>query len=235
MNSLHAAFPPRGEEAKQLYIDDTTFLRRRAFPNGVQTTADVAAIITLNKSISPDSGDWEQFFVDSLTDFIVFHSYPQGSMDTFNADWFIATFAPEGIVHSKLELSLLQNIIRNAKYTPVTLRVLALNQLRLAIIARKGAYADGRQDEAVITAKDMDYISSLVDLPIETDETPLQAAELAVFRHIDHAVRENGNHPQWIELMESVKTLSSRKSYRLQSNGWLKVNTEMVFGDVAEA
>lgn len=235
MNNIRAAFPPRGEEARQLYIDDTTFLRRRAFPNGIQTTADVAAIITLNQSISPDSGDWERFFVESLTDFIVFHSYPQGSIDTFNADWFIATFAPEGIIHSKLELSLLQNVIRKAMHTPVTLRVLALNQLRLAIIARKGAYADERQNETVITAQDMDYIASLVHLPIQTNETPLQAAELAVFRHIDHAVKENGNHPDWIELMEAVKVLSSRKGYRIQSNGWLQLNSDMLFGDAAEA
>lgn len=234
MNTMHAVFPLPGGEASPLYIDDTTFLRRRAFPKGIQTTADVAAIITLNRSISPDSGDWAQFFVDSLTDFIVFHSYPQGSIDTFNADWFIATFAPEGIIHNKLKLSLLQNIIRKARYTPVTLRVLALNQLRLAIIARKGAYATGRLEEAVITAEDMDYIASFIDLPLETSGTTLQAAELAVLRHIDNAVKENGNHPGWSELMEAVKILSARKNNRIHSNGWLKLNDEMLFDGMAD-
>jgi hypothetical protein len=233
MNNTGAAFPLPDTGTRQIYIDDTTFLRRRAFPQGIQTTADVAAIITLNRSLSPDSGDWAQFFVDSLTDFIVFHSYPQGSMDMFNADWFIATFAPEGIIHNKLKLSLLQNIIRKARYTPVALRVLALNQLRLAIISRKGAYAVGRTEEAIITADDMDYIASLIDLPLETTGSPLQAPELAVLRHIDNAVNANGNHPGWNELMDAVKTLSARKGHRIQSNGWLKLNDDLLFDGMA--
>jgi hypothetical protein len=235
MNNMGAAFPLPGEETGQRYIDDTTFLRKRAFPDGIKTTADVTALIALNRTISPDSDGWARFFVDSLTDFIVFHSYPQGSMDTYNADWFVATFAPEGIIHNKLKLALLQNIIRKARYTPVSLRVLALNQLRLAIIARKGAYADFRSDDAVITAQDMDYIASLIDLPLQTTGTSLQAAELAVLRHIDNAVKEDGNHPDWVELMETVKTLSARKSSRMQSNGWLQLNSDMLFGDAAKA
>lgn len=235
MNNMGAAFPLLGEETRQLYIDDTTFLRRRAFPEGIKTTADVTALIALNRTISPDSDGWARFFVDSLTDFIVFHSYPQGSMDTYNADWFVATFAPEGIIHNKLKLALLQNIIRKARYTPVSLRVLALNQLRLAIIAHKGAYAAGRQEEAVITAQDMDYISSIVELPLSDKETALQAAELAVLRHINDAVKEDGSHPDWLTLMETVRTLSARKSSRMQSNGWLQLNSDMLFGDAAEA
>jgi hypothetical protein len=81
----------------------------------------------------------------------------------------------------------------------------------------------------------MDYIASLIDLPLQSTETSLQAAELAVLRHIDNAVKEDGNHPDWVELMETVKTLSARKSSRMQSNGWLQLNSDMLFGDAAKA
>ena len=65
-------------------------------------------------------------------------------MDERNADWLIAMISTRGVVNSECELDLLFHIIDIATQIPDSLSIFALEQIRLAIRDKVGAWAELR-------------------------------------------------------------------------------------------
>lgn len=117
----------------RLTAQDIDVLRDHVFTGGMTTSQDAVILLAINRSSTEKCPEWQSYFIETMTDFIVRHCYPQGAMDEWNADWLIAMISTRGVVNSRIELDLLFHIIDTAARIPDSLSIFALEQIRLTL------------------------------------------------------------------------------------------------------
>ncbi|WP_075288763.1 hypothetical protein [Pararhizobium arenae] len=128
----------------RLTAEDIQILREHVFVKGMTTSQDAVILLAINTSCSEKCPEWRGYFMETMTNFIVRHCYPQGAMDDWNADWLIAMISTRGVVNSDLELDLLFHVIDVSSSITDSLSIFALEQIRLGLAEEKGAWASLR-------------------------------------------------------------------------------------------
>jgi hypothetical protein len=145
MSELRLSYPACVIAGKtRLTAEDIGILREHVFVGGATSSQDAMILLAINGSCSEKCPEWHHYFIETMTDFIVRYSYPQGAMDEWNADWLIAMISTRGVVNSRIELDLLFHIIDISTHIPDNLSIFALEQIRLAITDEIGVWASLR-------------------------------------------------------------------------------------------
>ena len=142
MGELRLSYPACVIAGKtRLTVDDIAILREHVFVPGITASQDAVILLAINGSCSEKCPEWHHYFINTMTEFIVRTSYPQGAMDEWNADWLIAMISTRGVVNSRIELDLLFHIIDISTHIPDSLSIFALEQIRVAMTGDAGAWA----------------------------------------------------------------------------------------------
>jgi hypothetical protein len=149
MSELRLSYPACAIAGKmRLTAKDVGLLREHVFAGGLTSSQDAMILLAINSSCSEKCPDWHHYFIETMTDFIVHRTEPQGSVDEWNTDWLIAMIATRGVINSRLELDMRFHVIDMSSRIPDKLSIFALEQIRLAITDEIGAWAamrGGRQ------------------------------------------------------------------------------------------
>ena len=233
MREFRLAFPACVIAGKQrLTAEDVGLLRRHAFPEGIRTAGDIVAMMALDGSCPEKCPEWNAFFVEQLTDFIVHDTYPQGSLDAVNVAWIVRMFTTDGAVNSPLELELVLHVMEVSSPVPEELRVLALDQLRLAITDDVGGYRPSRAvDRKGITRQDVDYVVRILKNSSHRGAIDVTPAEHAVLQRIDAATPPGADHPRWAEIMAALRIRDPAPA----RGRWLRIPDEPSSGSAAVA
>ncbi|MEK1932370.1 MAG: hypothetical protein AAAC47_21855 [Pararhizobium sp.] len=124
--------------------EDIGILREHVFAGGLTSSQDAMILLAINSSCSNKCTEWHHYFIETMTDFIVHCSDPQGTMDEWKADWLVAMISTRGVINSSIELDLLFHVIDISSRIPDNLSIFALEQIRLAITDEMGAWAGMR-------------------------------------------------------------------------------------------
>ncbi len=145
MSELRLSYPACAIAGKmRLTAEDVDILREHVFAGGLTSSQDAMILLAINSSCSEKCPEWHHYFIETMTDFIVHHTKPQGSVDEWNADWLIAMISTRGMINSRIELDLLFHVIDMSSRIPDRLSIFALEQIRLAITDEIGAWAGMR-------------------------------------------------------------------------------------------
>jgi hypothetical protein len=184
----------------RLTAEDALLLRRHMFPRGVVSIDEASQLVRVHTSAGETSREWDLWFVETLAIFMVMRIDPRGALDVANADFMIGALSQAGVVRSAAELELLLHCMEMAVDVPDVLTVLALDQLRLAILTGNGAYAQQRLAKRPgISQGDIDFIYRIL-----RGSVVLYPSEITVIEAIDAIVRGDANHPAWASLVKSI-------------------------------
>jgi hypothetical protein len=206
MSELRLSYPASVIAGKSRLVPaDILFLRKHAFPDGLISPDDAAQLLAIHQSCAEKCAEWDNWFIEMMTSFIVFHSWPQYSLDDINAAWLIAMFSREGVIETGAELELILHVMEVSRAVPPCLSALALDQLQLALSSGEGAYAGQRQvRRAGIAREDIDYLYRILRGSTFEGKMVLSATEATVLDRIDKLVRGRTNHPAWYDLVQSI-------------------------------
>ena len=123
---------------------DVRLLRQIFYEDGIVSPAEADLVFKLNNACPVQHADWADFFIEAITDYVVFQERPQGYLTSANAHWLIDQIAHDGKVDSKTELELLVTVLDKARWSPVSLVKFALEQVKHAVISG-GRSASKRQ------------------------------------------------------------------------------------------
>jgi hypothetical protein len=189
----------------RLTADDIILLRKHMFPSGLTSDDDVRQLLALHRSPIEKCAQWDNWFVEMITAFIVVHCYPQYSLDELNAEWLIALVSRDGVVETAAELELVLHAMEMSAFVPEVLSAFALDQLRIALERKMGAYAEQRNAKRLgIGAGDIEFIHRILRGALVAGKMILGRREIAVLDCIDTAVRGRVNHPAWSALIGSI-------------------------------
>ena len=226
MSEFRLSFPAWLLAGKsRLSAEDVLTLRRVSFPDGIRASDDAALLLAIHHSCPEKCDEWDGFFIEALTNFIVHHTYPQGSLDDINVAWLIRMLSSDNVVHSPTEFEVLMHVIDVSAHIPPLLSAFALDQLRHALNDGVGAYRQVRSvDRKGVTRHDLDFIHHVLRTSVHAGGMTLSPIEIEALDRIDKATVSQANHPGWAELRNAASPRSDGNAPRTR---WLRVPDDM--------
>lgn len=214
MSELRLPFPANVIAGKgKINARDVALLKAEAFPQGITTVDGAVVLFALNGACLDTCPEWAQFFVESLTDFIVDRCHPAGTLDETKALWLERMLAADGIIASTLEFELLHAVLGRAQHVPDSLKVFALSQIRHAIHSDSGAYSrlrDGSRKGVCET--DLAYARLVIESG--NSEGYASAAEYRVLLSIDAIAQPGLNVNGWVRFLFMVRPQPAQRVAR---------------------
>jgi hypothetical protein len=206
---------PGSEEVKAILArggitaDDVLKLRHRVFWKGVVTPGDAEMVFVLNDRLERNAHpSWAPFFVEALTDYLVFQVEPHGYISEGNADWLIERIGRSGHVDTACELELLVKVLERAKLSPVTLVTFALEQVKLGVIGSQGYLGKHHHGEpGVVDRVETELVRRILFAFGGDGNISVTRQEAGVLFDINDSTSEEKNDPAWSDLF--VKAIAN--------------------------
>lgn len=173
---------------------------RRAFALETQFAAsDIDALFRAHNLARVRDQSWADFFIETLTDYVVRELEPTGYVTAAHAGWLIARVSNAGRVRSKTEHDLLLNVIDKARWVPESLMTFTLSQIRDAVITGEGPLRAGSGlGPGTITLIEVEQIRALLFAYGNEGPQSITQAEIELLLEIEKAIadRESRSEPE---------------------------------------
>lgn len=111
--------------------DDVCSLRGDIFPQGITTEDQAYTIISLEKFALNSCEAWGEYYLTSMSDFMLCHRVPVGSIDSQNSRWIANNMMRHGYVRTKNEFLLLKLLLERAVSASTCFCNLVLSQMQV--------------------------------------------------------------------------------------------------------
>lgn len=181
--------------------DDVLALRRWVWPDGVVSESEAEALFALNREVADAAPEWDDFFVEAISEHVLNASEPHLYIDEPTAAWLIAQFAQDGAPVKPVELELVVKILEKALNAPAALKTWALSQIETAVLTgegptrRDGPLRPGRVDEAEVK-----LLRRLVFAEGGDGALTVGDEEAEMLWRIKDATLHADNPPEWMQL-----------------------------------
>ena len=180
---------------------DVLKFRRVFYEDGIVAHDEAELLFRLNDRCTGNDTSWADFFVEALTDFVVFQTQPQGYVTGDNAAWLIDRISSDGKVDSKTELELAVNILDKARWAPISLAKFVLEQVKHAVISGSGPLRNGKNlDPGCITDGEVDMLRRMLYAFGGDGHVAITRDEADILFDIDDAVENSAPNPAWTDL-----------------------------------
>jgi hypothetical protein len=203
MSSQFAAFIERG----QIEAGDVMDMRQSVFANGVLCKDEAVSLLAVHANCTHKCPEWDVFFVEALSDFLVENVEPAGYVNEKQAKWLISAISRGKHVASRTELELLITVLEKSKRSPEWLSAFALLQVASAILEHKGPLADQNRSLGVITTRDVDMLHRILYSFGGEGSVGITKSEAEVLFQLNDKSIEAENDPAWSDLF--VKAIAN--------------------------
>lgn len=187
---------------------DVLRLRRVFYEDGIVSAPEAEALFALNDRCGLKADGWADFFVEAITDYLIFQERPQGYVTADNARWLIERVQHDGIVQSKTELDLVVTILDKARWSPVSLVQFALEQVKHAVLSGEGPLRNGHAlKPGMISDGEIDLIRRMLYGFGGDGHVAVTRAEADILFDIDEAQEGSPPNAAWTDLF--VKAIAN--------------------------
>ena len=174
-------------------------LRRRIWPDGVVDLAEVEEVLSINDLIEAPSRAWIDFFVESVTEFLLAGSQPHGYLSQIQTDWLIVRLDRDGRLDSPAKLELLVHLLEKCDGTPDSLKSYILVQIERAVVFGHGPTRSGDEADSAgrITAAECALLRRVIFAPSGFGPARVSAEEAEMLFRIKDATLDGDNAPEW--------------------------------------
>jgi hypothetical protein len=118
-------------------------LRRDGWGDGHISPEEADAIFAINDALIERSGEWCDFFVEAIGEYVLNVWEPKGYVTDEQAAWLIRKAGSDGKLDSMVELEVLLRLLERAANVPDPLKAFALEQIERAVTTGSGPTRDG--------------------------------------------------------------------------------------------
>lgn len=187
---------------------DVRLLRQIFYEDGIVLADEADLLFKLNDACRVQDPSWADFFIEAITDYLVFQERPQGYLTSANAHWLIDRISHDGRVDSKICFELLVNVLDKARWAPVSLAKFALEQVKQAVISGQGPLRQGKAVPAgTITEGEVDLLRRILYAFGGDGQVAVTRDEADILFDIDEAVADAAPNPAWTDLF--VKAIAN--------------------------
>ncbi|MDB5691399.1 MAG: hypothetical protein JWO81_462 [Alphaproteobacteria bacterium] len=143
--------------------EDVLALRRWVWPDGVVSESEAEALFALNRQARDAAPEWDEFFVEAISEHVLDAAEPHSYVDDPTAAWLIGEIERGGAAAGPVELELVVKILEKALNAPASLKAWALREVETAVLTGEGATRrDGPLRPGVIDEAEVKLLRRLV-------------------------------------------------------------------------
>lgn len=142
--------------------DDVLQLRKSMFRDGLIDRQEAEQVFAIDAACTEKDPEWSAFFVDALTDHVVWKVEPKKYVSDENAEFLIGHILRDGKVDGETELELLINVVHWAISSPPPLALLAMAAIRDSILEPETAAYGSNRPPAVISPVDVALLRKVI-------------------------------------------------------------------------
>jgi len=177
-------------------LDDNELrrLRRQIFQDNHITIHEADMIFEIDTKATKLPKEWNHFFVNIITDFLIRQTLPIGYVDSIHSNWLIQRIENDGHINEATEMELMLNILRLAQDVPRDLELYALNKVRDKIIKRAAS------GNIAITTEDTDLMKRVLYASSGSGGFSICKEEAQFLFDLEEVCQNADNTPEWQKL-----------------------------------
>lgn len=176
-------------------------LRRLGWGDGQISPVEAEAIFGINRALVRPSGEWVDFFVEALAEFVLNGSEPRGMCSEEEAQWLMQAIDQDGRLETMAELELLVRLIERARNVPDSLKHYALRQLEAAVLTGTGpTRCGGELSDTHITGAECRLMRRLVFASGGHGPAAVSRFDAEMLFRIKDTTLGADNSPEWARL-----------------------------------
>jgi hypothetical protein len=189
-------------------FDDVLLLKGAFYEDGVSSSDEANLLFSMHQACTLRHADWPDFFIEAITDFLVFQEPPRGYLTAVNASWLIGRLSRNGRIATKTEIDLLLSVLDKARWAPVGLSKFALEQVRHAVVTGAGPLRHGKSLAAGrISESEVDLLRRILYAFGGNGHVAVTRSEANVLFDIDEAVAGSPPNAIWTDFF--VKAIAN--------------------------
>ncbi|WP_324261744.1 hypothetical protein U4960_00950 [Altererythrobacter sp. H2] len=176
-------------------------LRRLGWGDGQVSPGEAEAIFAINRAITRPSGEWVDFFVEAIGEFVLNGSEPRGMCSEDEAQWLMQAIDQDGRLETMAELELLVRVIERAQNVPESLKHYALAQIEAAVLTGTGpTRCGGELSDTHVSGAECRLMRRLVFASGGHGPAAVSRFEAEMLFRIKDATLAADNSPEWPRL-----------------------------------
>jgi hypothetical protein len=180
---------------------DVLYFRGEVFRDGIVSEPEAKAIIALNGANGEKCAEWNSYYVETLTLYVVDQMEPRGYVSHANAQWLVDAISRDGRIEAANELELLLSILSRAQSSPELLVGFTLTVVAKAVLEGEGPLASGRQlQRGVIGEAEVELIRRVLYAYGGESGISISKTEAEILFDLNDRSVAAENHPAWREL-----------------------------------
>jgi hypothetical protein len=199
MTHTHSNLSKYLAKPQKIGAQDVLRFRREIFEDGIVSRQEAEAVLALNEMASEKCAEWNEFFIEALTDHVVTQAEPQGYVSEDVADWLMTMVTRDGKVDSASELELLVNVLSKANRVPEKLEKMVLDTIGRAVLEGEGPLSKGRLTPGVIGEAEVELVRQVLFAFGGNGGISISKTEAEFLFMLNAYTDEKLNHPAWRE------------------------------------
>ncbi len=190
-------------------IDDVDVLRLRGalHADGIVTADQAEMLFRLDEACPTQHPAWADLFIETLTDFLVDQSEPEGYLTIDGARRLIERVTSGGRAPRKLELDLVVSVLDRSRWSPVSLCRFALEQVKRVVADGDGPLRVGQQPvKGVIREPEAELVRRILYAFGGDGNVAVTRAEAEILFDINDAIADPTENATWADLFVKAIT-----------------------------
>jgi hypothetical protein len=181
--------------------DEILALRRDGWGDGRIAPEEADAVFAINDALAERSGEWCDFFVEAIGEYVLNTWEPKGYVTDEQAAWLIGKVSADGQLDSVVELELLVRVLERASNAPESLKAFVLDEIERAVTTGSGPTRDGgRLSGACVTDAECRILRRAIFAAGGDRPAAVSKREAEMLFRIKDASVEADNSPEWKRL-----------------------------------
>ncbi len=208
-------------ERGSIHDTDVAELRRLINEDGTISVEEANQLVRINAACPVQPAEWAEVFGEAMADYVVRQAEPEGYISRDNAEWLIASLAPDGVLSSRKNLDLVIEIMDRARVCPSILVSFALDAVRRAVIDAAGPLVPGERPAGTISPEDVELVRRIIYAFGGDGNIAVSRAEAELLCDINDSLDPAAASDSWTELY--VKAMAN---YVLANAGYAPPSRE---------
>lgn len=197
---------------------DVVVLRKTVASHNVLDQSSIDDLFRIQALCHLQCPAWAEFFVETVTDFLVREKQPTGYLTLEHVRYLIERIERNDRLETKTEFDLVLNLLDKARWAPERLVTAALEEVHVAIATGFGVLRGG-QDRASgeVTTQDIADIRRILYAFGGDEGSPLTRTEAEILFAIDECLSEPDRPGEWAALftLSVANVMLSVSGYRV--------------------
>jgi hypothetical protein len=187
---------------------DVIAVRQVIYPDVAISQDEADALVAIDKAATTRCREWNDLFIEALTDYVVHQQMPEDYIDEAKADWLMARLADGGRMRTDSALEAVVHILERATSAPPRLAQFAMAQVKAAVLEGDGPLLEGKLERGRVCAAEAALLQRLLYAAAGDGNVAITRAEAELLFDINDVCRNADNDPAWANLFAKALAAS---------------------------